>query len=103
MKRGDVVLVDLGMAAKVRPCVVVSIANADNQRNMSVVAPLTTEARGGECEVQFPKPAWLNEPSVVNFVGLLGVDNVRIGRILGRVPASTMEGIDAGLIRMLGL
>jgi mRNA-degrading endonuclease toxin of MazEF toxin-antitoxin module len=28
-KRGDVVLVDLGYAAKVRPCVVVSIPNAD--------------------------------------------------------------------------
>jgi mRNA-degrading endonuclease toxin of MazEF toxin-antitoxin module len=27
--RGDVVLVDLGMAAKVRPCVVVSASNPD--------------------------------------------------------------------------
>src|SRR5580698_3103870 len=49
-KRGDVVLVDLGYVAKVRPCIVVSIPNADSQRNMSVVAPLTTEIRGGECE-----------------------------------------------------
>jgi mRNA interferase MazF len=55
-KRGDVVLVDLGYVAKVRPCVVISIPNADNQRKMSVVAPLTTEIRGGECEVPFPKP-----------------------------------------------
>lgn len=46
--RGDVVTVDLGAAAKVRPCVVVSIPYADSQRNMSVVVPMTTEARGGE-------------------------------------------------------
>jgi len=35
--RGDVVVVDLGMTAKVRPCVVVSIKSPDRQRNMSVV------------------------------------------------------------------
>jgi mRNA interferase MazF len=55
-ERGDVVLVDLGMAGKVRPCVVVSIHASDRERNMSVVVPLTTEIRGGECEVAFPKP-----------------------------------------------
>jgi mRNA interferase MazF len=36
-KRGDVVLVDLGYVAKVRPCVVISIPNPDSRRNMSVV------------------------------------------------------------------
>jgi mRNA interferase MazF len=52
--RGDVVAVDLGMAAKVRPCVVVSIGKPDSQRNMCVVVPMTTEIRGGECEIHFP-------------------------------------------------
>jgi mRNA interferase MazF len=45
-KRGDVVIVDLGMMAKTRPCVVVSIAKADAQRNLAVVVPMTTEIRG---------------------------------------------------------
>jgi mRNA interferase MazF len=48
--RGDVVMVDLGVAAKVRPCVVVSVANPDTQRNMSVVVPMTTEIRGPRTE-----------------------------------------------------
>ena len=82
-KRGDVVLVDLGYVAKVRPCAVISVPNADSQRNMSVVAPLTTEIRGGECEVPFLKPRWLAEESVVNVIGLVGVDNARIQRMLG--------------------
>ena len=43
--RGDVVVVDLGMAAKVRPCVVVSVGQPDRQRNMSVVVPMTTELK----------------------------------------------------------
>jgi mRNA interferase MazF len=48
--RGDVVLVDLGTVAKIRPCVVVSVRNPDAQRNMCIVVPLTTEIRGGECD-----------------------------------------------------
>ena len=90
LKRGDVVLVDLGYTAKVRPCVVVSIPNADSQRNMSIVAPLTTQSRGGECEVDFPKPPWLNENAVINLIGLIGVDNAKIQRFLGRLPSATV-------------
>lgn len=94
---------DLGYVAKVRPCVVVSISGADSRRNMSVVAPLTTQIRGGECEVPFPKPAWMNETAVVNLIGLLGVDNAKIERSLGRMPAATMSSINDVLMRMLGI
>jgi mRNA interferase MazF len=102
-KRGDVVLVDLGMAAKVRPCVVVSISKPDSKRSMTVVAPMTTEARGGECEVPFPKPAWLREASVVNVLGIAGVDNARLMRRLAPFPAQPMKQVDAAIKRMLGL
>lgn len=63
------------MATKVRPCVVVSVPQPDSQRNMSVVVPMTTEIRGGEGEIRFPKPAWLRQESVVNVLGIAGVDN----------------------------
>jgi mRNA interferase MazF len=98
-KRGDVVLVDLGYVAKVRPCVVISIPNADSRRNMSVVAPLTTEIRGGECEVPFPKPKWLAEESVVNLIGLVGVDNAKIERMLGPLPKDRLDAMDEALVR----
>jgi mRNA interferase MazF len=102
-KRGDVALVDLGYAAKVRPCVVISIPKSDTQRNMSVVAPMTTEIRGGQCEVTFPKPPWLAQDCVVNLLGVVGVDNAKIGRVLGQFPSAQMKQIDSGLKRMLGL
>jgi len=102
-KRGDVVLADLGHTAKVRPAIVVSIPMADSQRNMAVLAPMTTEIRGGQCEVAFPKPRWLNEPSVINLLGIVGVDNAKILRVLGTFPADRMDAVDAGLARMLGL
>src|SRR5688500_11602806 len=101
--RGDVVIVDLGMAAKVRPCVVVSVPRPDAQRNMSVVAPMTTEIRGGECEVSFPKPAWLKEESVVNVLGIAGVDNGKIIRRIGPFPQRSMDEVSEVLGKMLGI
>jgi mRNA interferase MazF len=100
--RGDVVVVDLGMSAKVRPCVVVSVSNPDRQRNMSVVVPMTTEIRGGECEVRFPKPAWLRQESVVNVLGIAGVDNAKIERRISALPAEKMSEIESVLKRILG-
>ena len=102
-KRGYVVLVELGLAAKTRPCVVVSIPKPDSQRNMSVIVPMTTEIRGGECEVAFPKPPWLQQQSVVNVLGVAGVDNAKVLRRLSVFPAEPMSRIEAALKRMLAL
>ncbi len=101
--RGDVVVVDLGMVAKVRPCVVVSVSHPDHQRNMSVVVPMTTEIRGGEGEIRFPKPAWFRQESVVNVLGIAGVDNAKIERRIAAFPADQMLQIESALKRVLGL
>jgi mRNA interferase MazF len=101
--RGDVVVVDLGFAAKVRPCVVISTSNPDRQRNMSVVVPMTTEIRGGECEVSFPKPVWLRQESVINVLGIAGVDNSKIERRLAAFPADKMLEVECVLKRLLHL
>jgi mRNA interferase MazF len=102
-KRGDVVIVDLGMMAKIRPAVVVSIAKPDKQRKMSVVVPMTTEVRGGECEIAFPKPPWLKQECVVNVLGVAGVDDAKIERRLSAFPVDKMAEIDSALRRMLAL
>jgi mRNA interferase MazF len=101
--RGDVVVVDLGLAAKVRPCVVVSVSNPDHQRNMCVVVPMTTEMRGGECKISFPKPPWLRQESVVNVLGIAGVDNSKIERRIVAFPADKISEIESVLKCLLGL
>ena len=101
--RGDVVIVDLGMMAKTRPCVVISVSQPDRQRNMSVVVPMTTEIRGGECEIPFPKPAWLRQESVINVLGIAGVDNARIERRLAAFPADKLAEVESVLKRLLSL
>ena len=101
--RGDVVIVDLGMMAKTRQCVVVSVRQPDKGRNMSVVVPMTTEIRGGACEVAFPKPAWLNQESVVNVLGIAGVDNAKIIRRIAPFPKVAFSEVMDVAAQMLGL
>jgi mRNA interferase MazF len=98
-KNGDIVLVDLGMVAKVRPCLVLC-GNPDSERTVSIVAPLTTEVRGGESEVSFPKPPWLAKPCVVNLSGLGSVERHRIQRRLGPFPPASFETAKRVLARM---
>ena len=107
MKRADVIIAKFpyvgGSGFKVRPCVVVSVREPDSGRNMSVVVPMTTEIRGGECEVSFPKPAWLKEESVVNLLGIAGVDNAKILRRIGPFPQGSMDQISEVMAKMLGI
>ncbi|HEV8543544.1 MAG TPA: type II toxin-antitoxin system PemK/MazF family toxin [Verrucomicrobiae bacterium] len=102
-ERGDVVIVDLGMTSNVRPCVVLSIPSPDSTRNMSVVALMTTEIRAANAGSLFPKPPWLKENSVVNVIGIAGVDNARILKRIGSFPESKMTEISRVLTRMLRL
>ena len=99
---GDIVLVDLGMVAKVRPCLVLC-ADPDSERTVSIVAPLTTEIRGGESEISFPKPPWLAKPCVVNLSGLGSVERHRIQRRLGPFPPERFEEAKKVIARMFAL
>jgi mRNA interferase MazF len=102
-KRGDIVIVDLGFAAKVRPCVVLSGPRPDRTRNLCVAVPVTREIRGGECELPFPKPVWLREASVINVLGVAGVDQARVQRRLGALPPERLDAVLVTLCRVVGV
>jgi len=57
-KRGEVWLVDLGMAAKPRPAFILSIPFLENDRALYSIVPHTTATRGGRFEVVIDVP-WL--------------------------------------------
>jgi mRNA interferase MazF len=50
-QRGEVWLVDLGLAAKVRPCLVLSVPVAEQDRALITVVAHTTSPRGSHFEV----------------------------------------------------
>ena len=101
-ERGDVVIVDLGVQGKIRPCVVLTIEHGDTERRLSIVAPLTTEIRGGDREVRFPKPIWLRDESVVNVLGTVSVENVRIIKRLAPFPTASLDAIYSTLAKAFG-
>lgn len=101
-KNGDIVLVDLGVVGKIRPCLVLCV-RPDSQRTVSIIAPLTSEVRGGESEVAFPKPPWLAKPCVVNLSGIGAVEQRRIERRLGPFPSDKFAAAKARLAKILEL
>ena len=59
MKRtlpGEVWLVDFGMAAKIRPALILSDFPADDELALILVIPHTTAVRGNRWELSIPKP-----------------------------------------------
>ena len=85
-KPGDVWLADLGLAAKVRPVVIVSRDDPDPPRALVIYVPLTYE-------VILPKLSFLNRDSIANVQGLGSVARARLERKLGKLPDEVMQEI----------
>jgi len=54
--RGEVWLLDLGMAEKVRPALVISAAFGDTDRALVTIVPHTTSLRGSQFEISVSVP-----------------------------------------------
>ena len=100
-ERGEVWLVDLGLAAKIRPCLVVSIPASDADRSIVTLVPHTTSVRGSRFEValtlRFLKPGAFDIQSITT------VPLVYLVRRLGVLFPSQIQGIDSGLRSWLGI
>ena len=83
---GQVYLVDLGMAAKTRPMLVVSRRDEDAPRALAVCAPITTSTRDSEYEVSIGTPKFLHESSYVNVQGMQAIQHHELKRMIGRLP-----------------
>jgi mRNA interferase MazF len=70
-QRGEVWLIDLGMAAKPRPALILSVAYLDHERAVLTYVPRTTSLRGTRFEVQHQARGF--EPGAFDAQGLGGV------------------------------
>jgi mRNA interferase MazF len=102
-KPGEISVVDLGVAAKVRPANVVSREDPNSPRAIAVLVPLTTQFRGSAYEVSLGKLGFLHKESWVNVQGITALGHERIGRRLGRVTQLQLEKIRAALAYLLEL
>ena len=100
--RGEVWLVDLGMVAKIRPCLIFSVpAAGPNDRVLATVVAHTTGARGSEFEVAVP--VRFLKPGVFDAQNLISIPHAKLVRRLGVLTPDQMDAVSVVVRKWLGL
>ena len=100
-RRGEVWLFDLGMAAKTRPVLVVSVDYGDLDRAIVTVVPHTTELRQSPFEI--PVQASFLRTGAFLVQGVSTYPKAWAIRKLGRLEPVQMEAVVTGLSAWLGI
>lgn len=98
--RSEVWLVDLGYAAKVRPCLVLSVPPTDVDRALVTLVVHTTSSRNSRFEV--PSHASFLKAGVFDAQNLVTIPTAKLLRRLGPLPADQMAAVESGVLRWLG-
>jgi mRNA interferase MazF len=99
---GDVWMVDLGMAAKVRPCLILTPLPKDNELDVFTVIAHTTSRRGNRWEIGISKP-FLEKQGVFDMQRVATVASVKLERKLGELLTGELEVVLDRLAERLGM
>jgi mRNA interferase MazF len=99
--RGEVWLADLGIAAKVRPCMVLSIPPDPQDRVLVTVVPHTTSVHGTRFEVALPKS--FLKAGAFDAQAPITVARPRLLRKLGDLQPAELVLVEDAVKRWLGL
>lgn len=100
-QRGEVWLVDLGLAAKVRPALVLSVPPGDADRALVTLVPHTTSARGSRFEVTLTVP--FLRSGAFDAQSLVTIPLAKLIRRLGRLHPIQLSQVVVGVRNWLGL
>jgi mRNA interferase MazF len=100
-RRGEVWIVDLGLAAKVRPCLILSIPVHDQDRALVSVVPHTTSTRATRFEV----PLKINflRPGAFDAQSLVTIPHAKLVRKLGSVTSEQLSEVERAVRQWLAL
>ena len=100
--RAEVWLVDLGMVAKVRPCLVLSVPAADdNDRTLTTIVPHTTSTRDSRFEVR--SNVRFLKAGAFDAQNLITIPTMKLIRQLGTLPDDQMRQVEGAVRLWLGL
>ena len=99
--RGEVWLVDLGMAAKVRPCLILSVPALDEDRALATLVPHTTSPRNSRFEVALN--VGFLKTGVFDAQNLVTIPHAKLVRKLGALTEEQMIDIEDAVCHWLGL
>ena len=94
-------MVDLGLAAKVRPCLVLSVPVEDTDRSLVTLIPHTTALRQSRFEVA-ASPRFL-KPGAFDAQGIVTVPTVRLMNRLGVLSTEQIQAVEKGVCLWLGI
>lgn len=100
-RRGEVWLVDLGMAAKVRPGLVVSVPAGDTDRALVTIVPHTTSPRQSRFEATVRVP--FLKPGVFDAQNLVTIPHAKLVRHLGTLGKVQFVIVERAMCSWLGL
>ena len=99
-KRGEIWLADLGLAAKTRPVLVLSVPFSDSDYALITVVPHTTNIRRSDFQVELSGSGLRS--GAFNVQGLMAVPPPKFIRRLGSLKAAQMELIEDTVKKWLG-
>ena len=94
---------DMGMAAKTRPGVVLIADNLNAPRSLIIHIPITKQNRGSELEVPPGHLPFLDKESVANVQAIGSLPSVRFEKRLGVLPAADLEVVKKALMKACAL
>jgi mRNA interferase MazF len=99
--RGDVWLVDLGMIAKTRPCLVLSIPVHDEDRALCTLVPHTTSLRQSRFEVG--TTTRFLKPGAFDCQNLITIPLAKLIRKLGTLSGEELTDVERSVRHWLNL
>ena len=99
--RGEVYLVDLGLAAKIRPCLVLSVPLEESDRSLVTLVPHTTALRRSRFEAVVPV-RFLRD-GAFDAQGIVTVPSVRLMNRLGALTSEQVRLVARCVCAWLGL
>jgi len=100
-RRGEVWLVDLGMAAKVRPALVISVPAEDTDRALVTLVPHTTSPRQSRFEATVSVP--FLRTGVFDAQNLVTIPHAKLVRQLGKLGSVQLAVVEQAVCLWLGL
>lgn len=100
-RRGEVWLVDLGMAAKVRPALVISVPAGDADRALVTLVPHTTSPRQSRFEASVSVP--FLRPGVFDAQNLVTIPHAKLVRSLGMLGSAQLAVVERAVRLWLGI
>ena len=93
---------DFGLAAKVRPALILSDYPKDDELALLVVIPHTTAVRGHRWELSVPKP-FLKSPGVFHLQQIQPISLARFEARLGVLTPDEFKRVKESLVHLLNL